>query len=168
MLRKLLATTAALLFTSIGVATAQEGGSNLNPTGIAASDTTPVVGQVIELVSTGWAPGSSQDTFVESDPIFVGRSTADATGRARLSFTMPKVAPGEHHIVARGTGADGQPLVQRVRIMVEGATTGGANLPKTGSDSSLPMAQIGAGAVAVGGLLVLVARKRRSSASSAA
>ena len=154
MLRKLLATTAALLFTSIGVATAQEGGSNLNPTGIAASDTTPVVGQVIEVVSTGWAPGSSQDTFVESDPIF--------------SFTMPKVAPGEHHIVARGTGADGQPLVQRVRIMVEGATTGGANLPKTGSDSSLPMAQIGAGAVAVGGLLVLVARKRRSSASSAA
>ncbi|MDQ2649414.1 MAG: LPXTG cell wall anchor domain-containing protein, partial [Actinomycetota bacterium] len=79
----------------------------------------------------------------------------------------PAVAAGDHHVQVSGTGADGKPLVQRVKITVAGAS-GGNNLPKTGADSTTPIAQIGAGAVAAGGLLLLVAKKRRSSVKTAA
>lgn len=47
-----------------------------------------------------------------------------------------------------------------------GATvTAAGTLPRTGSDSSLPLAQMGAVLVALGGLVVLAARKRTARTS---
>jgi LPXTG-motif cell wall-anchored protein len=166
MLRKLLATTAVLLITSIGVASAQQG-SLLPPASITVNDATPVANQDITVTSTGWQANSGQENAVLSDPINVGRSTADANGRAVFTFKMPNVPAGDHHVQVSGIGADGKPLVQRVKVVVASAS-GGNNLPKTGADSTTPIAQIGAGAVAAGGLLLLVARKRRTSVKSAA
>ncbi len=47
-----------------------------------------------------------------------------------------------------------------------GSGTGAGTLPKTGSSNSVPMSQIALGAIAGGGLLVLVANKRRKTADS--
>jgi len=167
MLRKtlflLLAT--ALLFATAGPASAGNGYGDEDT--IAVSDSTVVAGQPITVTACCFAPGSTVTFTLEG--LVVGTATADANGVATLTFTMPDLGPGTYRLEASGTGADGQPLVVSTTLTVGGTGRGAGSgaLPTTGSDSSLPMSQIGIGAVAGGGLLVLLAKKRRDSRSQA-
>jgi hypothetical protein len=165
MIKKVLGLAALLMLVLSPAALAQD--SPPGGGGLTASDTTPAPGQAITLTAAGFQVGSTVTFDLFSAPVRLGTAVANTGGTATLTATIPASTPaGSHHIEASGTGANGQPRTISVAITVTGSGSGGT-VPVTGSNSSKPMAEMGVGAVALGGLLVLVAR-RRSKATAAA
>lgn len=163
MMKKTLVLAVALLIAMAGTAAAQ----TYPPAGggpVTVSDTTPTPGQAVTIVASGFQPGTDVTFMLYSQPVNLGTATADAAGTATLQATIPaNIAPGTHTIEATGTGTDGLPRTVTLQITV--VAPGGAgvgDLPRTGSDSAIPMSQIAVGAIALGGLMVLVAGKRRN------
>lgn len=166
MVKKILLLSAALLFVTAGTATAQDAYPPPEGEAITVSDATPAPGQQITIQACCFQPGSTVTFTLYSQPVTLGTATADANGVATLVATIPSnIAPGPHTIEATGIGMDGQPLTVTQQITVvapgDGTGTGAGDLPRTGSDSTLPMTQIAIAAIAGGGLLVLLASKRR-------
>lgn len=160
MLKKTLALAAVLLFATAGVAGAQTYPPADTPS-VEASDTTPAPGQQITLTADGFLPGSSSTFTLFSAPVVLGTATANAQGVASLTTAIPaNTTPGSHRVEVSGTGANGQPLTVVLPITVTGAA--GSNLPTTGTDSALPLTQIAIGVMAFGGLMVVMANKRRT------
>jgi LPXTG-motif cell wall-anchored protein len=137
------------------------------------SDTTPTPGQSITLTCGTYVAGSTVTFTFFSAPVTLGSATADANGVVTATVTIPADATlGEHTITATGPAAAGGTLTNSVGITVVGAGQAGAGtfvpgtftgaLPRTGNDSSLPLARAGALLLAVGGVLVLAARRRRA------
>jgi LPXTG-motif cell wall-anchored protein len=121
-----------------------------------------------------FTPGSSVSFTLASAPL--GTVTADATGIATLSTTVPAdAAEGEAVVAVAGESATG-PLALSADVTIDaddcapapGAVVpgpGGAagrDLPRTGSDV-LPLVQVGLGLAALGGLTLAIASKRRRS-----
>jgi hypothetical protein len=141
--------------------------------GLTVSDTTPTPGQTIDITVQTCAPGSSVTVTLDSDQVVLGTPTADSSGVARLSATIPaNTSLGAHTIIAVCTGADDAPLRLTAAINVVsagGAGSGaGGGLPRTGDDSSLPLARIGLALLAAGGVVTAIAAKRRKAAAAAA
>jgi hypothetical protein len=141
--------------------------------GLTVSDTTPTPGQTIDITVQTCAPGSSVTVTLDSDQVVLGTPTADSSGVARLSATIPaNTSLGAHTIIAVCTGADDAPLRLTAAINVVsagGAGSGaGGGLPRTGDDSSLPRARIGLALLAAGGVVTAIAAKRRKAAAAAA
>ena len=165
MIKKTLLLAAALLFTTVGVAHAQDAYPPDGGAAITVSDTTPAPGQTITIVARGFQPGTDVTFTLYSQPVNLGTATADAAGNATLQATIPaNIAPGTHTIEATGIGADGLPrtVTLQITVVAPGGGAGAGDLPRTGSDSAIPMSQIAVGAIALGGLMVLVAGKRRN------
>ena len=138
------------------------------------SDTTPTPGQTISIEAKTFTPGTEVSVTLNSDPVLLGSPTANEGGVAGLSATIPSTVPlGSHTIVATGTGADGAPLTLTASITVvadgagSGSGSGSGSLPRTGDDSSLPLARIGLALAAAGGVITAVAAKRRKAAATA-
>jgi hypothetical protein len=135
------------------------------------SDTTPTPGQTVDITARTY---QGDVTFtMNSEPVVLGTAASDPSGVARLSATIPaNAALGTHTLVATGTGADGAPLTLTLSFTVVAGdgTAGGAAgaLPRTGDDSSLPLARIGLALAAAGGVITAVAAKRRKTAATAA
>jgi hypothetical protein len=142
--------------------------------GLTVSDTTPTPGQTIDITVQTCAPGSSVMVTLDSDQVALGTPTADSSGVARLSATIPaNTSLGAHTIIAVCTGADDAPLRLTAAINVvsaggAGSGAGGGGLPRTGDDSSLPLARIGLALLAAGGVVTAIAAKRRKAAAAAA
>jgi LPXTG-motif cell wall-anchored protein len=156
------------LATTASTASAQDGGADYPPAtnSITLSDTTVAVGDTVTGQAQTYADGATVAWEQQSTPIALGTVKANSAGVATLTFKVPAgTTPGTHHVVASGIGANGQLLTQSAAIVVSGGTS--ATVPKTGANSTKPMAEIGVGALALGGLLVLVSR-RRSKAHAAA
>jgi LPXTG-motif cell wall-anchored protein len=101
-----------------------------------------------------------------STPVALGTAVADANGVATLNFNVPADATLDlHHVESTGIGSDGQTLTQTAAITVIDGSSG--TVPRTGANSTKPMAEIGVGALALGGLFLLISR-RRSRAHAAA
>jgi len=166
MTKRLLATTAfaiaAMLALFAGSASAQ-----YEPTGSQVlSDTTVRPGDTITVSGTGCPANASVTTTFDRSTV-LGSTTAGSDGTFSLSVTIPSDAvPGRHTITS--TCGD---LVLSSTITVLGASTGtggstgtgtgGGALPRTGTNSTVPLTQIGVGLLAIGGVLMIVARKRR-------
>lgn len=144
---------------------------------VTVSDTTVVPGQTITITAGTFGSGTTVSVAFFSQPVNLGSATAGANGTASLSATIPADATtGAHTITATGTGADGAPVSvsTTVTVVEEGAAGAGAagaggaagDLPRTGDDSSLPLARIAAALVAVGGGLLFVTRRRRAAAAA--
>ena len=104
---------------------------------------------------TNFLPSSPVTVTVASTPVVVGTPTTSATGAWSLTFAAPTEV-GAHTV----TATDGvNTLVVNFEVAAAAATTTGA-LPYTGTNSSLPMAQIGAGLLAAGAVIVFGVRKR--------
>src|SRR5262245_12049218 len=139
------------------------------------SDTTPSPGQTITITGQTFAAGSSVTVTLFSDPVVLASSTADASGRIALQVTIPTNTPlGSHTIGVDGTAPDGTPLSLSAAIQVvpaegAGGTGGGGsgNLPRTGDDSSIPLAKLGLALAAVGGVVTAIAAQRRKAAAAA-
>lgn len=165
MLKKTLLLGAALLFVMAGTAAAQDADA-YPPTpaeSLTVSDTTPAPGQSITITACCFMPGTTVTFTLFSAPVVLGTATADAGGVATLVATIPAdTTPGTHTIEATGIGIDGAPLTVTQTITVVAAGQSAAPLPTTGSGSTTPMTQVALAAIAGGGLLVLLANRRRS------
>lgn len=146
---------------------------------LTVSDTTPSPGQTITIVGRTFAQGATVEVTLTSDPVVLGSAQADADGVAALEATIPAdTRLGTHTISAKGASPAGDELLLSVEIEVVPAGAAGAgagagqppagDLPRTGDDSSLPLAKLGLGLAAVGGVITAVAAKRRKAAALAA
>jgi LPXTG-motif cell wall-anchored protein len=156
--------------------TASPAGAQQYPPGaffLSLSDTTVVPGQTIT-VTGAVTPGATSVTFtffsVAQD---LGSATPDADGNVSTSLTIPTDATlGDHTITATdSTGLEVSADVTVVSADGAGAGAPGAAgaagaLPRTGSDS-LPLLPVGAGLVAVGGVILLVTRRRLKASAKA-
>jgi alpha-tubulin suppressor-like RCC1 family protein len=111
-------------------------------------------GQTVDVVATDLTPGAEAEVFIASDPMFLGSARVDASGRMKLSVTIPAGMIGRHSIVIRDTSS-GQVKKQAIEVVAP-------RLPVTGSESgnSSSNALI---LVLVGLLLIVVERRVRIS-----
>lgn len=158
MTKRILALAAVLLSAMAGTAVAQTyppGGNTAT-----ANDTTVAPGDAITLSAQIFQPGSTVTFTLFSAPVVLGTATANSSGVATLTTTIPAgTAAGTHTVEASGTGSTGAALTVVLSITV---LAGGTGLAVTGSPSTAPMTQIAIGAIAAGGLLLLLANRRRS------
>ena len=165
MVKKLIALSAVLLLAMAGPASAGDGYTDEDT--VTVSDSTVTPGQSVTTSAKVFEPGSTVTFTFFSAPVELGTAVADAAGVATLTFEVPATATaGTHTIEASGTGADGLPLTVTTTITVAGAA-GAGDLPTTGSSSTVSLTQVALAAVVGGGLLVLVANKRRSAKADA-
>ena len=122
----------------------------------------------IRVTGTGCDPGAAVTASVTpaggGAVVATGSGTAGSTGAFEIVTTS--VGPGQYQV----TATCGE-LVQVLDVTVPGGTAptsvaqAGA-LPRTGSDSSLPLAQVGALLIAAGALVFFVSRRRQSASVS--
>ena len=87
-------------------------------------------------------------------------ATAGDDGQASATLTAP-TEEGTHTVTGTCTGPDQETVVLSSTLTVDADTApAGEDLPATGSDSSLPLTRVALGALLVGGLFVLIARRR--------
>ena len=140
---------------------------------LTVSDTTPTPGQTISIEGCTFAAGSTTTVALTTVPVTLGTPTADAAGVIRLDGTIPAdITLGSHTLTATGPAPDGTTLSLSLTLNVvaaggSGSGTGSGPLPNTGSDSSIPLAQVGLGLAALGGVVVALAGRRRRSLSRA-
>ena len=167
MLKRLLVLSLAVVALSAAPASA----GTYPPPGnnVVADDTTVVAGQDLTLTARTFMAGTSVTFTMFSAPIVLGSSAANASGVASLTASVPNVATGTHVIEASGTGVDGMPLTVSTEVAVSAPAappaSGGTDLPRTGSSSTLPMARIAVSLLAVGALMVFGARWRQQHAT---
>ncbi len=138
---------------------------------------TPAPGETTSLEARTFAAGASVTITLASDPVVLGTPVADASGVVTHQATIPAGTPsGDHTITATGQAPDGTPLSLSASINV-GAGCGAVAdpddpasgaLPRTGDDSSIPLAKLGLGLAAIGGVVTAMAAKRRKAAATAA
>ena len=105
----------------------------------------------------GYLVGSTYTLVFQSDPVQVGSGTV-ASDPQLIEFTIPSDAtPGAHTLSIVGTGANGQTKI------LDCAATVSSALPRTGSDSAV-LLQAGVALLAIGGLVLLIARRRPEAA----
>lgn len=159
------------LLTMVGMAASA--GAQVYPPGtvsLTASTTAPGPGDPITFEAEGFQ--GEVDFTLFSDPVDLGSATANAEGVAVLNTTIPvDTAPGQHTVVASGLDLSGNPTSASIALTVAGEVqsagdeaASGGDLPRTGSDKSFPLVRAGAVLVVAGGVLVLIARRRRSRA----
>lgn len=144
---------------------------------LTVSDTTPTPGQTITIEGRTFAGGATVTVTLSSEPVVLGSAAADPSGVVTLQGTIPASTPlGQHTITAVGQAPDGSELTVSVSINVVAADgadgadddpAGGA-LPRTGDDSSIPLAKVGIVLAAIGGVITAIAAKRRKAATLAA
>lgn len=130
-------------------------------------------GDVVTMSGSGFAPGARIDIVLNSDPIHLATVEADATGFFEVTVPLPAggLPAGRHTLTATGPDPSGGLRVLSVPVVVasdpapddpasDATAARVAGLPVTGSPV-LPLAALGALAVAVGSALVV--RQRRTS-----
>jgi LPXTG-motif cell wall-anchored protein len=121
-------------------------------------------GQDVVCNAFTFGAGTRVNWTLFSAPVDLGTSTADANGVATLDTKIPLDArPGVHRIEASGVDPFGNDLVLvfEIRLVPAQAPPPGA-LPRTGSSSSVPMAQIAVATIVAGGFLLILANRRRA------
>lgn len=163
-MRKLVVTlgvVAALMLVFGGSASA---GTYPGDATLTCTPSTVAIGDNLSCTATGYEPGATVTFEIGSGVL--GSAVADANGVASITAPVPTGTPtGAVTVTSTGTGAGGgtTALVLNTNVTVHAAAlqpVEASQLPATGSDSSLPIAQIAVVLIAAGGLAVLVARRR--------
>lgn len=141
----------------------------------------PPGGSRIEVRARTFGPGTDVAITIASDAIALGTAVADADGVAVLATDLPSTTPaGDHAVTATGVAADESALTVSGSVTIGAGPTCGTAvvptqpgtdegaLPRTGDDSSIPLAKLGVALAAVGGVATAVASKRRKKAVAAA
>ena len=131
---------------------------------LGVSDPTPAPGQTITATGSGYGGNASVTITMESQPVTLKTTTANAAGQLNTQITIPSNAtPGNHTLRATGRSSDGGTLVLSASIVVSGASQ--AALPRTGPTSAVGLAGIGLLLAATGALIFLM-RSRRVTADN--
>ena len=145
------------------------GGGSCIGSGDTQSTQTPFTGGSFTLDFTGLAPGSSVRLVLDNGQSF-GSFTANSSGEAVATITIPCGLSGHHTITSTGTSTSGAALTFTNDFTVAGtgaACTGaasassGGGLPFTGANTAAEGAA-GLGLLAVGTVAVVVGRRRRT------
>lgn len=126
----------------------------------AATDDTPQRGQSISVTSGSgsFTPGESVQVRVLG---MVFNLTADSTGNVTATFTIPSDAKcGRTNVVFDGASSSDVSVPINVDCAAAAAQRNRA-LPTTGADHIAELTLAGVGLVAVGGAVVVAARRRR-------
>lgn len=116
--------------------------------GASVSDSTVSSGDSVTVTATCDVPTGTSVTFY-LDGTQIGSGVTDADGRASAVVTITG-SPGNHTITNSCNDA-------AIIITIAG---GAGSLPRTGSDSSLPLAKMAIVLITAGGLLIVAARSR--------
>ena len=123
----------------------------------------PARGRTVEVSIGGFAPNSTVDVFIRSEPVYLGRFQSDANGVVKIAVTIPDDVPaGDHNIVAAGTDPSGNPFSVAAAVAVGPTAT---RLALTGSNSGNLVALAGL-LIAVGSVGTIAARRRMTIADS--
>lgn len=175
MVRRSLVVVAVIAALAVTAGPASMAGAQQYPPGgffLSLSATTVVPGQTID-VNGAVSPGASTVTFTFfSVAQSLGSVTPAADGTFDASVTIPTDAElGSHTLVANdNTGLEVSAALTVVAAGAgegagAGAGAGAGDLPRTGDDTSIPLARIAAVLVAAGGAALYLARRRRDNAS---
>jgi len=165
MVRRILLTVA--LVCAAGVAlSAPASAQNYGGCQAQLSPTTAAPGQTITVSGSG-APAASSVT-ASIDGAQVGSGTSDGTGNFSFSATVPTTASGNETVtVSCGTNGTGTAVLavtaqNTTTTTVAGTTTtvAAAGLPRTGTSDTMPLTVAGLVAVALGGTVLVIARRR--------
>jgi LPXTG-motif cell wall-anchored protein len=171
MVRRVIVATALAVVLLAAPAAAQQYPPAVNS--LTVSDTTPTPGQNVDIQARTCAPGATVTISLGSAPVVLGTPVADAAGIATLQATIPAdTTLGPHTVTAVCEAPDGSELTLSAQINVVSAAGGGTGggsgaLPRTGDDSSIPLAKLGLALAAIGGVVTAVAAKRRKAAAMA-
>jgi LPXTG-motif cell wall-anchored protein len=135
---------------------------------------TPAPGEAVDVQARTFAAGTQ--VTVSLNDAAIGSAAADGSGIASVKATIPAdTARGAYDLTASGQAPDGSTLTLSTKISVANgcdaaaaapAAPGGA-LPRTGDDSSIPLARLGLALAALGGVVTALAAKRRKAAHAA-
>jgi len=161
---------AALLFVAAsaffvapaGAQTSCSASPTYNPSAtLGASPITVTQGQSVTITGTGFAPNCSVTVTALGQTV---TTTTDAAGGFTAVFSTAGIAPGSYIATAvqsdLSLSTNFNVVAAAVQPVVTAAPVSTGTLPTTGSNSTAPMVSAGLGLLAVGGLLVLFARKR--------
>lgn len=166
MVRKILLAAVALLVFTAAPAAAQYPSLVVQPGRV-------VVGGQVTVTGQGCTPGSTVVITLQrvgaDSGVVVATVTAGPDGTFTASFMIPEgTAPGMYDVISE---CDGHTQRQPLEVLAQSVDTdpggggtgagGGGSLPRTGSNLN-GVGLFGAGLLAVGGLLLLAARKRRN------
>lgn len=168
MIKRLLAMTALCTLLFVAPAAAQTTDPSGLPTpGSGVTITCTISGTTITCTVTGLKGSSTFTVSIFSSPHTLGTATADASGNGSLTATLPAgLEAGSHTVTVSGTDASGQPFSTSTTVPVDAATAAvlSQNLARTGASHTGEYVEAGLAAVALGGLLLVAARKRRERA----
>lgn len=122
---------------------------------------TVTAGQTVQLCADGFLAGEQVQAFIQSEPVLVGLTTADATGHARGTFTIPADTPaGSHRFELRGVSSGLSIFSATVTVRAAApVSTGSATLPATGASTG-QLALLGGFLLSAGAVLVAATRRR--------
>lgn len=121
-------------------------------------------GDPVTITGGGFAPGSDVVITIESEPVVLGETTADATGDFSTTVVLPAALPaGGHTIKATGDDARGGVLVLSQEVTVAGAS-GEGGLPVTGVSGGDLLLVAGLLLLVGGGVLFAIRRRQAVSA----
>ena len=127
--------------------------------GVTLSPTSPKVGSMLTIDSTGWKPATDVTITLHSTPVVLATVTADANGNAHATGQIPSgTATGAHTVELTGTDPAGAPRTVTTAITISAAGGGGGSLPRTGA-AIAALVLVGAVLFAIGAALS-TARKR--------
>lgn len=156
MIRRMFILGALALVALAPAAHAQYGGASV-------SDSTVSRGDTVTVTAIDCPVGSTVDFYLDGSPL--GSAVADAGGTASADVVID-ASDGVHQITNSCNDA-----VLSITVSSPGSAgvvRGPGALPRTGTDSSLPLTKIAVVLIAAGGLLIVVARDRsRKTATTA-
>lgn len=125
----------------------------------------------IQVSGSGFEPNLATSlTFTDADSTqSLGPITVSPTGTfGPTAFTLPASITGSVSLSAVcDSGAPGEPAATVLGVVITAPTTTASGaLPRTGDDSTQPLATAGAAAVVLGAGVVLIARRRRRSGAT--
>ena len=162
------AAASAATLTLAAPAAAYPPGNNSNAS---LSDTSTSGGETVTGSDSGNDAGEQVNGYVHSARVFVGSTTANASGVATLTFTIPKsLASGTHtfQLVGQSSGHVGSVTFTVTKSGSSSPASNGSGLPFTGGNDIWQMTAAGAGLILVGGGVLMVVRRRRAHAGLAA
>lgn len=124
-------------------------------------------GEPVDITGEGYKGNSNVQIEFRSVPQSMGSATTNSSGTFTKTVTIPAdAAPGRHTIVATGFEPSGAPRELSAEITITAAATSAAartaTLPRTGGQSTLPLVAGGVALVALGGVALVAARRRRT------
>ncbi len=156
MIRRMFILGALALVALAPAAHAQYGGASV-------SDSTVTRGDTVTVTAIDCPAGSTVDFFLDGSPL--GSAVADAGGTASADVVID-TTDGTHQIT--NSCNDAVLSITVSRPGAAGVVRGPGALPRTGTDSSLPLTKIAVVLIAAGGLLIVVARDRSKKTATTA